>query len=181
MSTSHRIFRGDTVSLSLTLVEPFTTTPFNPTGWTLLATCKAGYDVDDSGALFQKQTGVGGITIVSAGAGRITLDLLPADTDEADVLERYVFDVQAQNDSTGAVKTVYLGTLRIDPEVSRLTEPAVDVVVIPAVVNSSFRMQTNGGGTREIQLLNQTTGLWHTLSVDGAAGEEYLVIGTGEA
>jgi len=150
VATALRILRGDSKTFPLTLTEPFSTTPFNPTGWTLISTFKADYDLPDASASIQKVSTVGGFTIISAGTGRVDLSLVPADTVALDPNVRYVFDVQAQNVSTGEVKTVCLGTLRVSADVTLGTTISISTTVVTpaATVGTTWvSMPANGGAS----------------------------------
>lgn len=129
MSTTFRVYRGDSATLALTLTEPFATTPFNPTGWALLATFKADAGDADSAAVIQKSSVVGGFTVTDAAAGEVDLELVPGDYTLIEGGQRYVFDVQAQNESTGAVKTVFSGILRVQDDVSESTTLSIPTTV----------------------------------------------------
>ena len=45
----------------------------------------------------------------------------------------------------------------------------------------TFRLKVENDGTMHLQLKNRTTGLWHTVGVDGSSGAEVLTIGVAES
>lgn len=118
-------YRGDTSLLRLVLRSPDTGSIYDPTGSVLLFTLKANADDTDSSALIQKLSAVGGFTIVDATAGRVDVELVPADVAILSPERTYEWDVQAQSTSTGAVKTVARGTYWQEKDVTRGTTLAI--------------------------------------------------------
>lgn len=107
---------GDTAVLMLSLTHPDTAASFNPTGHTLIFTLKRDAEQDDEDALIQKISTVGGI-VGSSGSAAVTL--VPDDWASLKAGKSYVADVQAQNNSTGAILTVWSGTLIAKPDVTK--------------------------------------------------------------
>ena len=114
-------FAGDSLRLALLLVDPDTGAPFDPTGQVLLFTLKDDPTADDTAAIVQKISTVGGFTVTAAAAGAVDLQLVPADLAQLVVGVAYECDVQAQDAGTGAVKTVARFTLTLSQDVTRLT------------------------------------------------------------
>lgn len=112
-------YRGDGATLALSLTQPDTGGAFNPTGEILLFTIKEDADDLDADALVQKLSTIGGFTTVDAAAGRVNVALVPADFAELTARKTYEFDVQAQNATTGAVRTVCRGTLYFADDVTK--------------------------------------------------------------
>ena len=114
-------YRGDSADLTIPLTNPDTGAAFPPSGHNLLWTLKAKASDLDSAALVQKISTVGGITL----ANPSVVSLVPADFALllADVC--YEWDVQAQNLTTGAVRTVARGTLAFAFDVSKTTALAI--------------------------------------------------------
>ena len=129
MATLTRI-RGDTCALALTLVNPDTGAAFNPTGQTLLFSIKKVANAPDSAALVQKSGAVGGITVVSAPAGSIVVELVPADWALLTPGTEYAYDVQAQDTVSGAVRTVDLGTFTGRNDVTKAVALAISTTVV---------------------------------------------------
>jgi hypothetical protein len=111
-------YRGDTISLALSLIDPDSGEAFDPTGWALLFSLKLNPSEADLAALVQKSSVVGGFEVTAAAAGAVTLTLVPADTAGLERDVPYQFDVQAQNATTGAVKTVCRGSLTLSADIT---------------------------------------------------------------
>ena len=158
--------RGDSADLPLLLVNPDDGTPFNPTGNTLIFTLKASAWTDDTTALVQKISTTGGFTTTNASAGAVTLSLVPNDYTALSVGKIYQFDVQAQNVSSGKVKTVLRGTFSVDQDVTKLTTLSIPTYVLsPAfLVSPNWRPDIIGtvGGTGYIDGI-PTVGLSKTV------------------
>lgn len=132
--------RGDTCELALSLLNPDTGLPFDPTNQVLIFTVKANANDPDAKALIQKISTVGGITIDDAPAGEITVELVPQDWLPLRARGIYVYDVQAQDGSTGAVRTVASGTLQGDQDVTKGLTLAITTYTTNPPLNT-------GGGT----------------------------------
>ena len=113
-------FAGDTLRLARWLVNPDTDAPFNPTGQILLFTLKDDLSKPDDQALIQKLSTIGGFTVIDAEAGSIELELVPADIAALVPGTKYECDIQAQDASTHAVKTVDRFSLQLTQDVTRL-------------------------------------------------------------
>ena len=115
-SQGRTVIRGDSATLAISLADPDTGAAFDPTGHVLTFTAK--YRKADRSAAIEKDSD-DGLTVTDAAAGRIALELAPADTNCIPAYSFLVFDVQAQHLTTGAVKTVALGGLKISADVTR--------------------------------------------------------------
>lgn len=165
-------FRGDTKRLPFALVDMGA--PFNPVGHVLLFTLKddpADADVD---ARIQKISTVGGFFVVDAAAGKIEVELLPADDADLELGVAYPCDVQAQNQSTGAVKTVGRATLKLTVDITRdpslsvptfTTFPPIDISEEPETMQLAPAAIDLGSG-RFLHLLPDGTATY----ADAAAG-----------
>lgn len=119
MATTLTRFHGDTALLALVLTHPDTGAVYNPSADTLIFSLKRQASLPDASSLVQKISTVGGITLVNPGAGEITVELVPYDWAPLRPAVAYEFDVQAQNNSSGAVHTVARGQLTVDADVTR--------------------------------------------------------------
>lgn len=120
MSTANLTrYRGDTCALHLTLTNPDDGLPFDPTNQVLIFTVKKNATDPDADALIQKDSLVGGFTVDDAAAGEITVELVPVDWALLRAKNEYVYDVQAQDGVTGAVRTVAYGDLMANPDVTK--------------------------------------------------------------
>jgi hypothetical protein len=109
-------YLGDTATLSLALTHPDTGAAFTPTGHTLIFTLKRDALALDTAAIVQKISTVGGITV----ANPSVVTLVPADWASIKPGVEYVADIQAQNNSTGAILTVWSGSFLARPDVTKL-------------------------------------------------------------
>lgn len=112
-------FHGDTALLSLVLTHPDTGALYDPSADTLIFSLKRYANLPDSSSLVQKISTVGGITLVNPGAGEITVELVPDDWAPLRPDVTYEFDVQAQNNVSGAPHTVARGQLTVSSDVTR--------------------------------------------------------------
>lgn len=92
--------------------------PFNPVGWGLVFTAKAKTSATDLEAKFQKASGLGIAVALVAGVWTAFVEVVPADTVEISpsVLR---WDIQAQNTTSGAVRTIAFGLLTLERDVTR--------------------------------------------------------------
>lgn len=67
-----------------------------------------------------------------------------------------------------------------DPIEATPDYPTPDAVALRVPANGTYRVKTTGDG-QYFQLKHRTTGLWHTVFVDGAEGAEALALGPAEA
>lgn len=74
-------------------------------------------------------------------------------------------------------KGVY--TNEADPAPAAPAYPAPEALALVAPANGAYRVKSSADGVFW-QVKNRTTGKWHTIMVDGAAGEEVFGIGAGE-
>lgn len=121
--------RGDNCVLPLKLVHPDTGAPFNPTNYVLMFTVKLRHHDPDTAAQIQKLSTAGGIAVVGATAGEVTVSLVPADSKNLSANVSYYCDVRAQHEN-GTRLTVFRGTLTFEPDISREAELSIDTIVI---------------------------------------------------
>lgn len=109
---------------------------FTPgTSWYLLFTAKRSSRDEDADSVIQKTTGAG-ITVIGTTA---QVEIVPADT-AAHTPGDLVWDIQAQNNSTGEVRTVAEGRITLIRDITRLTRTSIPVYLsnpYPVTVNSS--------------------------------------------
>lgn len=127
--TKFKRTRGDTIALPLTLRSPDSLAAFNPAGHVLIFTLKRSPDDTDANALVQKISTAGGFTTIDSPAGKIEVELVPSDTANLDVETSFVFDVQAQSIATGKLKTIAVGYLTLEQEVTRGTTISIATTV----------------------------------------------------
>ena len=115
-------FHGDSETHSIPL--SFDGADFTPgSAWTLLFTAKKSASDADTEAVIQKATSGLGITVSGSTAA---VAIVPADSNAVDPGD-LVWDVQAQNISTGEVHTVAIGILTLARDVTRSTAVSVPV------------------------------------------------------
>ena len=119
-------YRGDSAALSLALTDPDSGGAFNPTGCVLIFTIKSAATDLDTAALVQKISSVGGITV----ANPSIVTLVPADHAALPARITYEWDVQAQNITSGAVRTVARGTLYFENDVTKDLTLSIDTIVV---------------------------------------------------
>lgn len=112
------VYLGDTSDIAVSLTDPITGAAFNPTGSTLIFSIKRNATDSDANAKVQKISSVGGFTTVDAAAGLVTVTLVPSDRSALVGGSTYQCDVQAQNATTGAVKTVARFVLNVIQDVT---------------------------------------------------------------
>ena len=113
-------YLGDNTRLVLPLTDRATGAAFKPAGHRLLFTLKLAAGLPDADALVQKSSAVGGITVLAS--PDIGVDLVPADFAKLRAEVAYVIDVQAQNLTSGAIKTVCKGSVTFDEDVTKAAE-----------------------------------------------------------
>ena len=114
-------FNGDSVTHDIPLA--WRGEAFEPgVDWLLIWTAKEDPADPDSAAVIQKASGVG----ITAEGSVASVAVVPADTVEA--AQRVLFwDVQAQHATTGEVRTVAIGSLRLTRDVTRETTTSIPV------------------------------------------------------
>jgi hypothetical protein len=133
-------YRGDNAALAMTLTDPDTGLPFNPTGWVLIFTAKANAADPDSSAVIQKISTTGGFTTTNASQGLVTLSLVPAYYASVKSLKTYQIDVQAQNSGSGLVKTVLRGTFLAETDITQETTLSIPTYTTnPQPATTSFQ------------------------------------------
>ena len=107
---------GDSVVHEIPLIWEGET--FNPIGWGLVFTAKCKTASPDVAAQIQKASGAGISVALVAGVWVASVEIVPADTV---ALSKGVlaFDIQAQNTTSGAVRTVAFGRLALDRDITR--------------------------------------------------------------
>jgi hypothetical protein len=172
-------YRGDTSSLAITLTNPDTGTPFNPTGNVLIFTLKKSAFDADADAVVQKISTVGGITIIAPTADdeQIAVELVPADYSALTSRFIYQLDVQAQNVSTGAIRTVARGTFAAEIDVTRETTLSIPTTTTNPEAGYAW---DNIAGRPEAFLVDPgTAGGVATLGEDGKIPADQLPEGSG--
>jgi hypothetical protein len=112
---------GDDRTYTLPLKTP-EGVAYSAAGKVLIFTAKFSKNDLDSAAAFQKAIGAG----LTASGTNVILDVLRADT--INLTERSLYcDVQAQDEGTQKVITVWKGVLKLTRDVTRLTSTSVDV------------------------------------------------------
>ena len=114
-------FNGDSVTHAIPLA--WRGEAFEPgVDWLLIWTAKEDPADPDSAAVIQKASGVG----ITAEGSVASVAVVPADTVEA--TQRVLFwDVQAQHATTGEVRTVAIGCLRLTRDVTRETATEIPI------------------------------------------------------
>jgi hypothetical protein len=93
--------------------------------WSLIFTAKRSAQDSDDAAVFQKVTGAG----ISVTGNTAEVEIVPADT-LALPSATYIWDIQAQSLSTGEVRTVALGGIKLVRDVTRKTTSSVEIHTI---------------------------------------------------
>ena len=154
-------FYGDNVRFLLFLTSPDDGSVFNPTGYQLIFTLKANPSDPDSAALVQKFSIIGGITVISASAGEIAVDLVPADWTLLTPGRNYFFDVRAQNISTGFLYTVFYGDFSPRWNVTRTFTLSIPTyTTTPAALFAWAGNYVPPAGPRSSSSYAGTTGQW---------------------
>jgi len=105
-------------------------------GWNLIWTLKSSVDDPDSAALAQLTSGAG-ITPIG-GSSVVKVQLTPTVTNALPVGKTLHWDIQAQNTTTGEIRTVARGTLYVDTDVTRETTISVPVYTLaPSALDPS--------------------------------------------
>jgi hypothetical protein len=127
-SQSFETIRGDNKTLSVALTNAADGSPFNPTGYNLIFTVKlkTSDGAGDSLAVIQKSSS-SGITVSDYAGGLVSIALVSADTALLAVRTAYIFDVQAQHSTSGAVSTVAFGLIRNRADVTEGTTVTIPI------------------------------------------------------
>lgn len=113
------MFRGDSLSFDLALIDPRTGGPLDLTGAKIWFTAKNNYVDPDNQAVIALATDTSGVLITDAPRGLARVDVPPLATRSfPDGIVQVVYDVQLK-DATGFITTVESGTLKVYPDVSR--------------------------------------------------------------
>lgn len=183
-------YRGDSCRISLPLTDPdASNAAFNPAGNRLLFTLKSRDTDPDSAALVQKFSDVGGITLVNPSI----VTLVSADWDAITFGLTYEIDIQAENLSTGEIKTVSRGTIFFPNDVTKNATPSVAIYTTQpaaliavqnrAVVTGLASLVADETKLAGIATLNavpvgSTVCLNLAVTVDDGAGGTYAAIAT---
>lgn len=117
-----KTYLGDNKTLTIPLT--WEEADFTPdTDWTLVFTVKSSVLDADSRAKIQKITGVG----IEHDETNALVSLVYADSATLDP-GRYEFDVQAQENTTGEVRTVARGKLEFQRDVTRSTSVSIPIL-----------------------------------------------------
>lgn len=127
--------------------------PFTPgVDWNLLFTAKARAIDPDASALIQKITGAG---IVATGA-IAAVEIVPVDTNELPP-SSIVWDIQAENITTGEIRTVAVGSMQLVRDVSRGTSISIPIyTTTPPVLlgppgKSAYQLAVDNGYSGTVQ------------------------------
>jgi hypothetical protein len=112
--------------------------------WSLIFTAKRSAQDSDDAAVFQKVTGAG----ISVTGNTAEVEIVPADT-LALPSATYIWDIQAQSLSTGEVRTVALGGIKLVRDVTRKTTSSVEIHTIepgvPFTGKSAYEVAVESG------------------------------------
>ena len=149
---------GNTSNLAILLKDPSSGTAFNPTDNDLLFTVKARVFDPDTAAKIQKLSTVGGITVLNAVNGSISIELVPDDSTRIEVGLTYIWGVKAQHQTTGAVKTVANGTLSLIQDVTRGLELSVPTFLVnPPLPATAAAQAAEASAVLATEKADQTT------------------------
>lgn len=142
--------------------------------WSLIWTAKHTAADDDSSAVVQKATGAG----ISVTEDTATIELVPDDTLFLPATQ-LVWDLQAQSLTTGEVRTVAFGGLKLARDVTRRTTTSLPIFTqqpgIPIAGKSAYEVAVeNGFSGSESQWLASLVGPQGGQGVKGDQGLAYL-------
>ncbi|MBU6170601.1 MAG: hypothetical protein KGQ87_03790 [Verrucomicrobia bacterium] len=146
---------------------------FEPgTAWSLIWTAKHTAADDDSSAVIQKATGAG----ISVTEDTATIELVPDDTLFLPATQ-LVWDLQAQSLTTGEVRTVALGGLKLSRDVTRRTTTSVPIntltPAVPFTGKSAYEVAVeNGFSGSESQWLASLVGPQGIQGIQGEVGPQ---------
>ena len=150
-------FIGDSNSFHLPMA--WNGEPFEPAAqWSLIWTVKRSASEDDSSAVIQKISGAG----IAVSGSTAIIEVVPSDTLPIPAVQ-LVWDLQAQNLTTGEVRTVAFGGLKLVRDVTRKTTTSLPVYTnqpgAPAAGKSAYEIAVdNGFAGNESQWLTSLTG-----------------------
>ena len=159
-------FIGDSNSFHLPMA--WKGEPFEPAAqWSLIWTVKRSASEDDSSAVIQKISGAG----IAVSGNTAIIEVVPNDTLPIPAVQ-LVWDLQAQNLTTGEVRTVAFGGLKLVRDVTRKTTTSLPIYTnqagAPAAGKSAYEIAVDNGFVgNEIQWL---------ASLTGAKGETELML-----
>jgi hypothetical protein len=138
--------------------------------WSLIWTAKHSASDDDSSAVIQKATGAG----ISVTEDTATIELVPVDTLFLPATQ-LVWDLQAQRISTGEVRTVAFGGLKLARDVTRRTITSLPINTtapgVPFIGMSAYAIAVeNGFSGSESQWLASLVGPQGAQGIKGPAG-----------
>lgn len=145
--------------------------PFEPdAAWSLIWTAKRSASDDDDSAVIQKVTGVG----ISVTEDKATIELVPYDTIFLPSTQ-LIWDLQAQSLTTGEVRTVAFGGLKLARDVTRRTNTSLPIFTaqpgIPIAGKSAYEVATENGFTgSEAEWLASLVGPQGVAGSAGSAG-----------
>ena len=142
--------------------------------WSLIWTAKHSAADDDGSAVVQKATGAG----ISVTEDTATIELVPDDTLFLPATQ-LVWDLQAQSLSTGEVRTVAFGGLKLTRDVTRRTTTSLPIntltPAVPFTGKSAYEVAVeNGYSGSESQWLASLVGPQGSQGVKGDQGLAYL-------
>jgi hypothetical protein len=135
--------------------------------WSLIFTAKRSAQDSDDAAVFQKVTGAG----ISVTGNTAEVEIVPADT-LALPSATYIWDIQAQSLSTGEVRTVALGGIKLVRDVTRKTTSSVEIHTIEPGV--PFTGPQGPQGAQGPQGLKGDTGSVGPQGLTGPTGNDAL-------
>jgi hypothetical protein len=144
---------------------------FEPgTSWSLIWTAKRSAADDDNSAVIQKATGAG----ISVTEDTATIELVPDDTLFLPATQ-LIWDLQAQSLTTGEVRTVAFGGLKLTRDVTRRTTTSLPIFTaqpgIPIAGKSAYEVAVeNGFSGIEADWLASLVGPQGSQGVAGPAG-----------
>lgn len=138
--------------------------------WSLIWTAKHNASDDDSSAVIQKATGTG----INVTEDTATIELVPDDTIFLPATQ-LVWDLQAQSLTTGEVRTVAFGGLKLARDITRRTTTSVPIntltPAVPFTGKSAYEVAVeNGFSGSESQWLASLVGPAGPQGIQGVAG-----------
>lgn len=114
------MWRGDSLSFEVSVINPKTQGPLDLTGAKIWFTAKNNYiDADERAVIRLDSDALGGVVITDAARGLARVDIPPLATRaQPDGIVKLVYDCQVK-DAAGFVSTIESGMLSIFPDVTR--------------------------------------------------------------